>query len=328
MNYDLMLKFEGLKALCGGGMSDEHISSLLFPTHADQERRSRLSRIKSGDLPLLGEHKDLLTQDFNLRINKYLRGVNSPSTQGVLRSEDWDRPVRDLFADLASHQAGLPADALDRAHAGLLGALSVIDEYRERNDALLVERHFGQEAERTRMPESAEPVDPLDLPLVHLRVGQRMTIVLRGEVTTTPVRAWLFYLRNPDQRVGVGLADRLWDQKANEMVFWHAGSPFELPARYVGDFPGFPANVRNLTGEITVFLLLEPMHSKAVADLLGKPDEGWTPDRPPSFEGLAHLVTCRMRLFQRGNTKKLGSKPGDLSYGPPKLFVRKYRVAT
>lgn len=327
MNFDLMLKFEGLKALCGGGMGDEHISSLLFPTHENQERRSRMSRLKSSENPLSIEHKILLTEDFNARINRVLRNANSPTVQGVLRPEDWDRPVRDLFAYLASASAALPLDALDRAHAGLLSGLSGIDEYRERNDALLVERHFGVESERTRVPESAQPIDPFELPLVRLKVGQEMTVVLRSQVNDAPVRAWLYYLRNPDERAGVGLVDRLWDQQASQIVLWHPDSPFELPERYVGDLPSFPAKVSKLTGEITAFLLLEPMNSDAVANRLRMVDQDWTPGRVPSFDALAHLVTTRDRLFQRGNTKKLGNKPRDLAYGPPKLFVRKYRVA-
>ena len=40
--YDLMLKLEGLKALCGGGITDDEISFNLFPAHGTADQRSNL----------------------------------------------------------------------------------------------------------------------------------------------------------------------------------------------------------------------------------------------------------------------------------------------
>ena len=322
--YDLLFKFEGLKALCGGGMADEHISSLLFPAHDVTEKRSRLSRIKSGELPLLPEHKARLSEDFNARIAANVLRAGNSMDGGPLRAEDWDRPLHELFGHLAAKLEEPAPAALDRAHAGILEALLAFGQRRERDDALLAERYDSATAERTRMPESAEPVDPLELPLVYLRAGDPMALALQREVTSKPARCWLFYVRNPDRRQASSIMERVWDQSLSQLVFWHKGGPFDLPAHFVGDLPGFPTATRKLTGTITAFLLVEPLNSFAVADFLAEPNPGWDRVSPPSFEGVAHMVTCSMRLFQVGNTRK--HSKGDLSYEPPKLYVRPYQV--
>jgi hypothetical protein len=322
--YDLLLKLEGLKALCGGGMIDDHISTVLFPTHDTSEKRSRLSRIKSAELPLLLEHQILLTEEFNARITRYVRPA-SGATSGPLRPEDWARPTHEFFGVIAAHLGDDSPANLDRVHAGILEAILNFAKNREADDALLVDRHFDTESERFRIPESAEPVDPFDLPPARLSPREPMTARLHREVSRTAMRAWLFYVRNPDVRAPVESPGRVWDQQLSELVFWHQGGHFELPGRFIGDLPGFPTPTRNLCGAITAFLLVEPLDSPAVETLLAKPNPTWDRNSAPSFEGFAHMITCWMRLFQTGNTKK--QEKGDLPYGPPKLFVRRYQVA-
>ena len=324
--YDLMLKLEGLKALCGGGITDDEISFNLFPSHETADQRSNLSRLKSGIHTLTTEHTSILTEDFNARIRaSLLAGRNAPENPtALLRAEDWERPLPEFFGHLAHTLDPLAPNALARAHAGVLAALHGLQKYRERDHALLVARYDPSDADGFRFPETAERVDPLELPPGRLAAGKPMTAALVHTVNDEPARGWLFFIRNPDERQGLSQSHYVWDQDVNQLVFWHQGGPFELSAGYVGVLPGFPTTATRLTGEVTAYLLVEPHNSPAVANLLRVPDPTWDGVSAPPFESVAYLFTCAKRLFQRGNA--LRHDRGQLPYLPPKLFVRRYKI--
>lgn len=324
--HDLMPKLEGMKALCGDGVTDDTISRNLFPAHEVSEQRSSLSRLKSGEHDLTERHKSVLTEDFNARINKNVlaRSNAAAEASGLLRAEDWDRPLPEFFGQLARTLDPLAPSALARAHAGILAALHGLQEYREHDHALLVAGYDPAEAEGFRFPETAERIDPLELPPGRLVAGEPMTASLVHEVNDEPARGWLFFIRNPDDRQGLSQSHYVWDQDLSQLVFWHRGGPFEIPAHHVGALPGFPAKTASLTGEVTAFLLVEPWQSPAVANLLRTPYPAWDGMSAPPFESIAHLVTCAMRLFQRGNARSF--RRGQLDYPPAKLFMRRYKI--
>lgn len=324
--YDFMLKLEGMKALCGDGLTDDIISGNLFPVHERTEQRSGLSRLKSGEHALSDQHKHILTEDFNGRISKNVlaKGNTEIPSTGLLRAEDWERPLPEFFGHLARTLEAAAPTALARAHAEILAGLHSIGDYRERDHAMLIDRYDPADAERYRFPEAAERVDPLELPPGRLTAGEPMVAALVHEVNDEPSRGWLFFIRNPDERQGLSQSHYVWDQDLNQMVFWHAGGPFEIPARHVGALPGYPARTTSLTGAVTAFLLVEPLNSTAISGLLRKPDPAWDGVSAPSFESVAHLVTCSMRLFQRGNAKRF--EKGGVDYRPPKLFMRRYKI--
>jgi hypothetical protein len=323
--YDLMLKLEGLKALCGDGVTDDHLNYALFYPKELQDRRSSLSRLKSGKLDFTERLKSILTEEFNVRIvNNVLGGNAKPDGSGLLRNEDWERPLPEFFGYLAKVLDARAPTALSRAHSGIIAALHRLEEYRERDHALLVASYDVTEAERFRFPDSAPPVDPADLPLARIRVGRPMTAALVRVVNDEPARCWLFYVRNPDERQGLSQSHYVWDQDLSQMVYWHPDGPFEIPTGFIGALPGFPTVATRKTGMVTAFLLVEPLASHAVTDLLRAPTPAWDGKSPPSFEGFANLVTAGKRLFQRGNVSKLAK--GTLSFQPPKLFVRRYKI--
>lgn len=317
--YDLLLKIEGLKGVTNDGLADDFLNSVLFPTFGTQDRRSRFSNLKSGKNPLTLDHANSLTEEFNARISRTLRANGRTP---YLRAEDWYRPLPEFFAQLGT---AIGDDAMLRANAGMMTAIQGFETYRERDHALVVER-FNPTRDLTRFPVSAEPVDPVELPRVRLRPGEEMMMRIAHSVAPTSVRAWLFYVRTPDPRDGDLLPQLLWQQEHSEFVFWHAGGPFELAANFVGPLPGFPAHVADKPGSVTAFLLLEPLNSGAIAELLREPTRRWDGTSAPSFEGAIHLVTCARRLFQRGASLRFDK--GDLSYPPPKLLVRRYKIAS
>lgn len=324
--YDLMLKLEGMKALCGDGVSDDSLNLILFPTKALEERRSALSRLKAGKLVFTEQLKSILTEDFNERIAKNVLRNPSPLGDGVglLRNEDWERPIHEVFAHLGRGLAADAPAALGRAHAAIADALHGLREHRQQDYALLVADYDPADADLSRFPVSAAPVDPLELPPVRLRAGQPMIAALVRAVTDRPMRGWLFYIRNPDTRQGSAQSRYIWDQDLAQMVYWHEGGSFEIAPAYTGPLPGFPAVTTHLLGEVTAYLLVEPPESSAVTELLRTPDPAWDGVSTPSFEGFANLVTGRRRLFQQGNVHR--QNDGRLNYPPPKLYVRRYRV--
>jgi len=325
--YDLMLKLEGMKALFGDGITDDTIGRNLFPTHEVSEQRSSLSRLKSGELELTERHRSMLTEDFNARINKsVLPPGNTPAANAaLLRAEDWERPLPEFFGHLALALDPTAPSALARAHAAILAALQGLQDYRERDHALLLASYDPSDAEAFRFPDNAKPIDPLELPLSRVVAGQPMIASLVHEVNDEPSRGWLFFVRNPDQREGISQSHYVWDQDLSQMLFWQEGGPFEIPARHFGALPGYPTQATRLTGEVTAFLLIEPLNSTAVTNLLRIPQPSWDGVSAPSFESVAHLVTCGMRLFQRGNARNF--QRGQLAYHPPKLFIRRYKIA-
>lgn len=325
--YDLLLKLEGMKALCGDGITDDTISRNLFPTHEIGEQRSSLSRLKSGELDLTERHRSMLTEDFNARINKsVLPHGNTPvPIAALLRAQDWERPLPEFFGHLALALDQAAPSALARAHAAILSALQGLQDYRERDHALLLASYDPADAEAFRFPDSAKPIDPLELPPSRVVAGKPMIASLVHEVSNEPSRGWLFFVRNPDERQGISQSHYVWDQDLSQMLFWQEGGPFEIPAGHFGALPGYPTTATRLTGEVTAFLLVEPMNSPAVANLLRAPQPDWDGVSAPSFEGVAHLITCAMRLFQRGNSRSF--RTGKLDFQPPRLFMRRYKIA-
>ena len=241
----------------------------------------------------------------------------------MLRVEDWDRPLHEFFGQIARKLEDAP-EVLDRAHGAILLALEGLAEHRERDHGFAIERYEPVQAERYRIPIGAKPIDPFDLPPALLKVGEPMAARLTRPVSDEPMRAWLFYLRNPDTRTAPRMVDRAWDQRLEEFVFWHAETPFELEAGFVGMLPGFPAEVSARTGAVTAFLLLEPLHSPAVTELLGAPSPHWDRRSAPSFDGFAHMVTCKRKLFQSGHVK--APTVGGHPVPPPRLYLRRYEV--
>lgn len=340
--YDLMLKLEGLKALCGDGVTDNDLSMVLFPYKWEEEhrrsagkpgapipekksapaQRSDLSRLKAGKLAFTERLKSVLTEEFNARIKRnVLPPQNDPDLRiDLIRNEDWERPIHELFGHLAKGLGQTAPSALARAHAGIKAALHGLAEYRERDHALLIADYDPSDAERYRFPDTARPLDPIDqLPSVPLRAGQPMIATLVREVSEQRARGWLFYIRDPDIREGLTQSYYIWDQALHDMVYWHPGGAFEIGSRFIGPLPGFPTTTAKKPGEVTAYLIVEPLESSAVADFLREGAPAWDQRTPPSFEGFANLVTAKMRLFQRGNV-------GTMNYPPPKLYMRRYRI--
>lgn len=347
--YDLMLKLEGMKALCGDGVTDNELSMILFPekweleppanwaemtaeqkakleSKAAQNQRSDLSRLKAGRLVFSERLKAILTEDFNARIARnVLRVPNAPSDgTGIIRSEDWERPMHEFFGHLERGLGTQAAPALARAHAAIAAAIHGLQDYRQKHHALLIAAYDPTDAEQYRFPETAPPVDPLDLPPTRITARDPMIATLVDIVSDTPARGWLFYIRNPDTRMGIAQSQYIWDQSLSQMVYWHPDGPFDLPANYIGPLPGFPTKATSLEGEVTAYLLVESLESDAIAGLLRAPDPSWKANAAPSFDGFANLVTAKQRLFQKGNVLKEGDD--RVKSPPPKLFIRRYRL--
>lgn len=325
--YDLMLKLEGMKALCGDGVTDDHLNYALFYPKDLEDRRSDLSRLKAGKIEFTERLKSALTEEFNARIARNLLPRNSdaePDGTGLIRNEDWEKPIHELFQHLAKGLNEQAPAALARAHSAIAAAIHTMQQHREHDHALLVADYDPSSADLYRIPDNAAPVDPNPQPVVNIRAGDPMIATLTRPVTDRPARGWLFYVRDPDTREGVAQSHYIWDQDLKTMVHWHAGGPFEIAADHVGPLPGFPARTSSHTGKVTAYLLVEPIESTAVADLLRGGDASWNGIDAPSFDGFANLATAHMRLFQKGNTKSF--QKGTLPYPPPKLFLRHYRI--
>ena len=68
--YDLMFKLEGIKALCGDGLTDDTLNLILFPDLEIEERRRNLSRLKRGTLAFREQLKSILTEEVNAQIGR------------------------------------------------------------------------------------------------------------------------------------------------------------------------------------------------------------------------------------------------------------------
>lgn len=315
MPYDLLFKFEGIKALCEGDVTDDLLNLILFPNKEIEDRRSSLSKLKSAELRLTLEHKNALVEHFNDHINRYLLRRNEPNPAGgILRADDWDLPLPEFFGRLAQHLDGKAPAALDRAHEGVKEAFARLTKYRQKDHALLIQHHDAAKAEQYRIPVSAAAMDPILLPAVPLKHAHQMTALLTRPVTAAPAKGWLFYVRDPDQRRDYSLGERIWDQSLDKLVFWHAANPFEIPAGYVGPLPGFPEEIADLPGQVTGYLVIEASNGRAVADLLRKPAPDWDGVSAPPFESFAHLVTCAKRLFDKAGNS-------------PRLYMRTYSIS-
>jgi len=310
--YDLSLKLEGVKALIGGEITDDSISTSLFEHLYDdpQERRSHLSRMKSGLAPVRLTHRVALSDDFNGRINRFVRPAGGASRP--IEPEHWLYPVPDFFSTLGAELHDVP-DALHRAHSGLLDAMLSFGRYRETGRALTI-KSMVNEGNSTPIQENA-PLQSIEAPVVQVRAGMPMTIIMDRAACSEPARVWIFEIRNPGCPV--------WGQDLTQMVSW-CGGPTEVPAGFIGDLQGFPSPAPTVVGTTTVFALSESLASTAVADLLARPTPGWDRTSAPSFEGYCHMVTRAMQLFQRGNTKKYVK--GELPCPPPKLHMARYQV--
>lgn len=320
--YDLLPKLEGLKALCGGGLKDDTLAQLLFPMLDPAEQRSGFSRLKGAESDLSQEKRDLLTEFFNDWINTNVLKTNGlRKGTGLLRSGDWERPVPAFFGHLAASLEPLVPNAVARTHAGIIKCLHGLEEYAEYDHALLIATYDPADTQRYRFPDSARPADPRELPPTRVTAGKPMVAALTRQVTDEPSRGWLFFVRDPDERQGLSQSYYVWDQDLSQMIYWQANSPFDIPASHIGPLPGYPTAATRLTGKVTAFLLVEPLNSPAIGDLLGSPENR---ARPPTFENTVHLITRAQRLFQIGNSASY--RRGKLTYQPPKLYMRRYKI--
>lgn len=316
--YDLAQKISGLAAFCGTDISDSDIAYVIFG-HEMNEQRSReaYSKLKAAVRVPSTEDRTKLSSHFNGLIANVTRR-NDPSSQGgPIRPEDWDRPVTEFFDELERHHVQY-GDRLDRAHSAIVASLTAMDEYRSTSTPLVLTNHVGQSRDMGRFPSMAIGVDTLSLPIIQFRHGERMMIEIARPLDRA-AQAWMFFVRNPDTRKSPhGVTHRIWSQKPENLIRWSA-SPFMLKEGFTGALPGFPCSVEPLDGEYTAYLLLEETQALGVRRCLetdmGRP---WNPNGP-TYEATLHMISRVRTLFQRGNT-------GDISYLPPTLLMRRYRI--
>jgi hypothetical protein len=317
--FDLQLKLKGIEGFCGREIDNYHLGQLLYgDTTSEGEVARQVSRLRSGTKPLEPKKQKLLTDEINALIGISLGSNNPGAARGPLRVEDWDKPAPEFFAELARQYEEVAEDRLDGAHAAIVDTLNSFAAHQTMEPNLIVAENPLRQTDLTRIPISAVAVDPLTLPPKNLRPGQLMTVALLKPIPS-PSRGWLFYIRNTDSRTAPVINEWIWsEEKLDNLIFWSA-SPFDLPQGFKGELPGFPSEVRNLRGEVTIYLIIEPLESPAVQTLLEEVGAPWIGNQP-SFEATIHLITQGRKLFQKGH------RSAKINYAPPTLYARRYLV--
>ena len=316
--YDLGPKFEGLIAFCRARIDDTNIGTALFGQFVtDSAAKETLSRVKAGQRPLTVEVCNKLSAFFNEQLARATGSSAPKDARGPLRGEDWNRPLTDFFIDLAKHYAPTFADRLDDAHTAIVQFLNGLDAHRDRQNPLVISSHSGTPKDRTRFPAAAVPVDPLDLPVQNFNRGDKILIEIARPLERDS-HAWLFFVRNPDVRAfRPDITHWIWDQSVSDLIRW-LPSPVSLSKGFSGTLPGFPCDISPLEGEYTGYLLIEDAGANGVRKVLEEIGQAWNGERP-TFEATVHMITRARTLFQKGNV-------GKVSYAPPRLLMRRYRI--